>query len=232
MHVNQTKTVGNNTVLWADENGQFGTLYCTSGLKSAAIGQWVMPNGEEVAEDGSFKVVHGGGDSFGFAGLQLNPGYTINPGNQGMYKCAIPDDKGKTEELFIGLYPHDYFGEYLFIISAHKYCIELSAESPTISLRVEKPSPDLTLLCASSTSPATSVQWLYKHDIQYAIGPPHFSLASRLSDAESATYENTAMFVAEFDPDVHSGLYFCTITSSYVSTKFNGGESYTTSGKV
>ena len=110
--MNQTKTVGNNTVLWADDNGQFGTLYCTSGLKSAAIGQWVMPNGEEVAEDGSFKVVHGGGDSFGFAGLQLNPGYTINPGNQGMYKCAIPDEEGETEELFIGLYPHDYYGKY------------------------------------------------------------------------------------------------------------------------
>ena len=100
----------NNTALLADENGQFGTLYCTSGLKSAAIGQWVMPNGEKVAEYGSFKVVHGGRDSYGFAGLQLNPNYTINPGDQGMFKCAIPDENGQVTELFIGLYPHGYKG--------------------------------------------------------------------------------------------------------------------------
>ena len=110
--------VDNNTALLANDSGQIGTLYCTSGLRNSSIGLWYSPNGTAITPGGggTFTSVYGRGYFPSYAALQLRPGETLTRESEGVYTCVIPDEKAEEKVLHVGIYRSDFIGELIAIL--------------------------------------------------------------------------------------------------------------------
>ena len=109
------KSVPNNSIVLGDRNNQIGTVYCCSGSFEANIGLWTGPDGSEITErsGGAFSVIQGGGGGsivYPYIGLQLRPGYNLTELSEGIYTCTIPDERGVSQSLNIGIYSHNFEG--------------------------------------------------------------------------------------------------------------------------
>lgn len=97
--------VSNFTVLSASffSNTDAQTLWCQSSSNNATIGEWYYPNGDTVTtkptseSGGSLQAYH----SIGQVALLRDGGIA---GNEGLYKCVIPDEHGVNQTLWVGLY--------------------------------------------------------------------------------------------------------------------------------
>lgn len=105
----------NNSVVLGDRNNQIGTIYCTSGSHEANVGLWTDPDGSEITgmSGGTFTVIQGGGGDSNvhpYIGLQLRPGHKLNELSEGIYTCTIPDERGVSQSLYIGIYSNNFEG--------------------------------------------------------------------------------------------------------------------------
>ena len=110
-----SKSAPNNSVVLGDSNNQIGTIYCSSGSSEANIGLWTGPDSSEITErsGGAFSVIRGGGGGsivHPYIGLQLRPGYNLTELSEGIYTCTIPDERGVSQSLNIGIYSHNFEG--------------------------------------------------------------------------------------------------------------------------
>ena len=112
MFVNDNLAPNNSAVL-ADGSNNIGTIYCVSGSRISGIGQWFAPNGAEISEtsNSSMTVVRSNGNIPAYAGLQLKPGRSVTANDEGVYTCAIPDERGLRQILFVGLYRDQFSRE-------------------------------------------------------------------------------------------------------------------------
>lgn len=95
----------NNSVILRSQ--EFGSLVCLSGSTNPSIGQWLAPNGEDLNQEGMhpFQVNVGGGDNPGYVSISLTSVENITGGLwQGIYSCVIPDERGMTQILYIGVH--------------------------------------------------------------------------------------------------------------------------------
>ncbi len=98
--------ITNNSLLIATSVGSVGSLQCISGTTAPDVGQWLAPDGQNLAQGGSgpFAVTAGGQGNPGCVELALNsPGLTN--AHQGVYSCVIPDETGVDHTIRVGLYP-------------------------------------------------------------------------------------------------------------------------------
>ncbi len=94
-----TGMVQNNSIIQPVMANQ---LQCISASKSANVGQFVAPNGNDITNNSSIVTV-GNSRSPGFISLELNStSFTRN--NQGVYSCIIPDENGIQQFLHVGIY--------------------------------------------------------------------------------------------------------------------------------
>ena len=85
-----------------------------SGSRSAAVGQWIAPDGTDLTtvQNDSFEVVFGDSNNPGQlmveAPLSSPPVTAIH---EGVYTCAIPDETGEINYVFIGIYLEGFSGK-------------------------------------------------------------------------------------------------------------------------
>ena len=61
----------------------------------------------------SLSVVHGGGNSPAYIGLQLRANQSLLASDEGTYTCIIPDENGIQRTLHVGIYRYGYYGRYI-----------------------------------------------------------------------------------------------------------------------
>ena len=72
-------------------------LNCISASRSADIGQFIAPNGNDITNDSSVTI--GDGSDPGHVSIQLQSG-----GEEGVYSCVIPDENDVEQYLHVGIY--------------------------------------------------------------------------------------------------------------------------------
>ena len=82
-----------------------GTLLCTTSYRPCCQnrGQWHYPNGSAVpaSQDGS--LIFTSRTDYGRLDLQHRAGFSHESAD-GVYECQIPDEKGRTQTLYVGIY--------------------------------------------------------------------------------------------------------------------------------
>lgn len=97
----------NNSILEANSAGQIPQLLCVSGSNMSAVGEWISPEGRNIAAvpNDPFDVIFGGSNNPGQLSIETPPSNPpIAATNEGVYTCAIPDENGDREYLHIGIY--------------------------------------------------------------------------------------------------------------------------------
>lgn len=105
----------NNSIILTDNFGQLPQLQCISGSKSASVGQWFTPSGQDITltTDDPFDVTIGGANDPGYLEISLHSGRILTIRDQGVYKCCIPDETGMTATFHIGIYLPQFRGSDL-----------------------------------------------------------------------------------------------------------------------
>ena len=103
-----TGLLQNNSILLASNTGRIGELQCISGTTSANVGSWITPNGTTHRSGNPFEVTAGDESDPGYLSIQLVPGYSLTHLDEGVYTCVIPDERGDTQYLYIGIYPSGF----------------------------------------------------------------------------------------------------------------------------
>ena len=150
-----------------------------------AIGEWFLPNGSSVDNEGSGDDIYRGrGPSF--VRLQRRNNAQTN----GVFRCEVPDASGTNQQLYVGVYP-------------------VTSGSPSITGLLYNRST-LTLTCTSTGGPATAVTWR-KNGAVVEVDGTIYHQSQRVVDTRTATYENilSSSVAANF-----IGTFSCTVTNS------------------
>lgn len=100
LYLEGTGLIQNNSITTTTMTGRIEQLQCISASRSANVGQWISPNGNDITNNSLITSVGNITDP-GFISLELQS-ITIN--NQGVYTCVIPDENGVQQYLYIGIY--------------------------------------------------------------------------------------------------------------------------------
>ncbi len=105
--------VQNVSILTVSASGQFIDLVCNTGLKQPNIGQWINPNGTDIAfDDETLEVQRGGGIiSLPYTTLKLRDGHSLDPQDTGLYTCKMPDINMVERESHIWILPEQDFSK-------------------------------------------------------------------------------------------------------------------------
>ena len=87
-------------------------MQCISGSQIPDVGQWIAPDGQDITQnsDDQFEIIAGGINDPGYLDITLATGRSLTHGDQGIYTCRIPDEKGTITELHVGLYLPQFIG--------------------------------------------------------------------------------------------------------------------------
>lgn len=97
--------IPNNSILETDSGGRISPLLCLSGSNMSTVGEWLSPEGRNLAAvpNDPFDIMFGGNP-----GQLLIETPTSNPpimtSHEGVYTCVIPDENGDSQDLHIGIY--------------------------------------------------------------------------------------------------------------------------------
>ena len=100
----------NHTVHNIPENGivrlaALGTLFCTTPYQPCCQnrGHWRYPNGSVVPTSQDGTLLFTSRTDKGRLGLQRRTSFTHGSAN-GVYECQIPNENGRTQTLYVGIY--------------------------------------------------------------------------------------------------------------------------------
>ena len=100
--------IQNNSILLLPLSGSSSPLQCISASSSISIGQFILPNGNDVTNDSSLVSIGNVSDP-GYLSLNLaNMGSTI----QGVHQCIIPDENSVLNNLYVGIYYGSFNSEF------------------------------------------------------------------------------------------------------------------------
>ena len=89
-------------------NNQRLGFYCCSGSTSSSAGSFIRPSGDVVLNIGDFEVLrYSSGSAFaGCMRVTINRLWfnSYNFSDNGVYRCQLPDSRGRLREAMIGLY--------------------------------------------------------------------------------------------------------------------------------
>lgn len=111
--------VSNSSIVLVDSDF---VLLCLSGTSIPDIGHWINPNGTDITYDvnGQFEVIVGDNNNPG--SLEVHIPSESDQIDEGVFTCAIPDDTGEIQYLYVGIYQHAVVGKYvLFVLKCGPY---------------------------------------------------------------------------------------------------------------
>lgn len=97
-------------------------LLCLSGTSIPDVGHWINPNGTDITHDvnGQFDVIVGDNSNPGSLEVQIPS--ESDQIDEGVFTCAIPDDTGEIQYLYVGIYQYTVVGKYaLFALKCGPY---------------------------------------------------------------------------------------------------------------
>ena len=110
----------NNSALRTDTTGQIGVIHCHTASREAleTSAQWHSSAGIDITRDltDDYQIQHFSGLFPSFTSLELQSGLSLSVADQGVYSCALPDENGMKQILFIGLYRKDYDGKCVHFV--------------------------------------------------------------------------------------------------------------------
>ena len=104
------KALPNNSLIVARVDDRISEFRCLSGSSSENVGQLINPNNDDITffESDHFLVHKGGRYDPGLVHVrQVVP---MGKEEQGIYTCRIPDERGVTVDVNVGLYLQDEAG--------------------------------------------------------------------------------------------------------------------------
>ena len=128
--ISNGRLAANNSIIQSGNIGNFGTLLCLSGSRTANVGRWITPQGRDTTYNMTdiFDVSVGGMDNPGNINISLEAGQSLGSSHQGVYACIIPDERGVEHTLHVGIYPPTFSSKFLkHLSSRHTWnlkCIE------------------------------------------------------------------------------------------------------------
>lgn len=98
--------ITNDDIIVTNNFGQLPRLQCISGSRSASVGQWITPSGQDATylTSDPFDVIVGDESDPGFLDISLHSGQFITYKDQGVYTCQIPDNTGVVVSMHVGIY--------------------------------------------------------------------------------------------------------------------------------
>ena len=106
----------NNSILETNSEGRISRLQCLSGSNMTIVGEWIGPQGMNLAavENDPFDIIFGNSNNPGQLLIETPTTNTpITTTLEGVYTCVIPDENGQTQYLHVGI----YLGASKFVIS-------------------------------------------------------------------------------------------------------------------
>ena len=105
------------SALQADATGDIGTIHCHSSSSDTNVGRWISPQGVDITNNVSdpFSILfRSGSDFLSYNTFQLldQTQQSFTSAYDGVYSCVVPDDRGITQTLHIGIYSNQYSGMY------------------------------------------------------------------------------------------------------------------------
>lgn len=99
--------IPNNSILETNLGGRISQLFCLSGSNMSTVGEWISPQGTNLNAvlNDPFDILFGGSNIPGQLLVETplsNPPLTTS--HEGVYTCAMPNEDGEIEYLYIGLY--------------------------------------------------------------------------------------------------------------------------------
>ena len=102
-----TGNILNNSILEPNSGGRISQLQCLSGSNMSTVGDWVSPEGRNLAtvQNDPFDIIFGDSNNPGQLLIETPANNRpITSNHEGVYTCVIPDENGQSEYLHIGLY--------------------------------------------------------------------------------------------------------------------------------
>ena len=109
-------SIANNSILEANSGGRLPQLLCLSSSNMSTVGDWISPDGRSLitTQNDPFDVIFGDDSNPGQLVIETplkNP--SITTAHEGVYSCAIPNNSGETEYVYVGIYLHGSVGQYM-----------------------------------------------------------------------------------------------------------------------
>ena len=106
--------IKNNSIIRASSSGQIGKIECVSGSRTADVGMWIAPNGNDITDvsNDGFHVVVGNSSDPGHIAIALEDGYSLTAEDVGVYSCIIRDETGDLQQINVGIYLNSFNGLY------------------------------------------------------------------------------------------------------------------------
>ena len=120
------KALPNNSLIVAGVDDRISEFRCLSGSSSENVGQLINPNSDDITflDSDHFLVRKGGRYDPGLVHiLRVAP---VGKEEQGVYTCRIPDERGVTVDVNVGLYLQDEAGNRVTRATSDGYMHDLS----------------------------------------------------------------------------------------------------------
>ena len=211
------KVLPNNSIIVAGADNRIGDFRCVSGSRRNDVGHFFDTGGMEAtfSHSDSFLVTRGSSHSPGM--LHVRSFSALQPRDQGVYTCRIPDENEKLVSVNVGLYLRDFISKFLIqVLGSTLFAIfscmhfDVPVESPVIE-SLEADLEGQRLICTTSQSPATNIIWTF-NDITIAYNSSQHKLSQILLDRRNSLYKNVLTVEGSFEETV--GEYSCTVENS------------------
>ena len=111
-------TYQNNSIVMIEDIGEHDdALLCMTDLNktnsSNAFGNWFFPNGTVIPSDNQSDIYRSRGEMV----VRM---HRRRGGEEGIYRCEIPDTTNVTQSIYIGVYSANT-GEWCMYVTAHKH---------------------------------------------------------------------------------------------------------------
>ncbi len=139
---------------------------------------------------------------------------------QGIFTCRIQDSRGIYLYKHFGIYPYGFNCKYLdyftnFVNTSHCYndtTNSLSSAAPVVTSLRKIASTKFTLICTSTTSPATTVVWTKDGTTLSFEGSP-YQHSQVVTNRRSSTYDN--ILTSNGDPSNAVGRFTCSVRNRF-----------------
>ena len=100
-------SIPNDSLLETNSGGRIPQLLCLSGSNASIVGEWISPEGRNLAavQNDPFDIIFGDIDNPGELLIETPVTNTpITRSHEGVYTCISPNESGHIEYLHIGIY--------------------------------------------------------------------------------------------------------------------------------
>ncbi len=160
--------------------------------------------------------------SFQFSTTRCGTGcyqlYSTHSFHKGIYTCRIQDSRGVYLDLHFGMYPYGFNCKHYFMYLVNtSQCYNdttdsLSSAAPVVTSLRRKASTKFTLICTSTTTPATTVVWTKDETTLSFDGTP-YQHSQVVTYRQLSIYDNILTSTGTRASTL--GSYTCTVSNRF-----------------